>query len=38
MLTDTAVCNATPGTKAVKLFGSGALYLEVAPAGANGWR
>jgi hypothetical protein len=32
MLTDTAARNAKPGTKAVKLFDSGGLYLEVAPA------
>jgi len=38
MLTDTALRNAKPGTKAVKLFDSGGLYLEVAPAGGKWWR
>ena len=38
MLTDTAVRNAKPGPKAVKLFDGGGLYLEVAPAGGKWWR
>lgn len=38
MLTDTAVRNAKPGSKAVKLFDGGGLYLEVAPAGGKWWR
>ncbi|KHK02354.1 tyrosine-type recombinase/integrase [Desulfovibrio sp. TomC] len=38
MLTDTAVRNAKPGAKAVKLFDGGGLYLEVAPSGGKWWR
>ena len=38
MLTDTAVRNAKPGAKAIKLFDGGGLYLEVAPAGGKWWR
>ena len=38
MLTDTAIRNAKPGSKAVKLFDGGGLYLEVAPAGGKWWR
>jgi len=37
-LTNTAVLNAKPGTKAVKLFDDRGLYLEVAPAGGKWWR
>jgi len=36
MLTDTAVRHAKPGTKALRLFDSGGLYLEVSPSGGNG--
>lgn len=38
MLTDTAIRNAKPGTKPVKLFDGGGLYLEVSPAGGKWWR
>lgn len=37
-LTDTAIRNAKPGAKAVKLFDGGGLYLEVTPAGGKLWR
>src|SRR5271168_3503595 len=37
-LTDTAVRNAKPGKKAVKLFDDRGLYLEVSPAGGKWWR
>jgi hypothetical protein len=37
-LTDTAVRNAKPGEKPVKLFDGGGLYLEVSPAGGKWWR
>lgn len=35
-LTDTAVRNAKPQEKPVRLFDGGGLYLEVAPARASG--
>ncbi|MFU2207790.1 tyrosine-type recombinase/integrase [Solidesulfovibrio sp. C21] len=38
MLTDTAVRNAKPGAKALRLFDSGGLYLEVSPSGGKWWR
>ncbi len=38
MLTDSAIRNAKPGTKTVKMFDSGGLYLELAPAGGKWWR
>jgi len=38
MLTDTAVRNAKPGPKAIKIFDSGGLYLELAPSGGKWWR
>src|SRR5271170_4830090 len=37
-LTDTAVRNAKPAKKAVKLFDDRGLYLEVSPAGGKLWR
>ena len=37
-LNDTAVRNAKPSTKAVKLFDERGLYLEVSPAGGKWWR
>jgi hypothetical protein len=37
-LTDTAIQNAKPGTKPLRLFDGGGLYLEVAPAGGHWWR
>jgi len=37
-LTDTAVRNAKPVKKAVKLFDERGLYLEVSPAGGKWWR
>jgi len=37
-LTDTAIRNAKPGLKAVKLFDAGGLYLLVQPTGSKLWR
>jgi integrase len=37
-LTDTAIRNAKPGEKPVRLFGGGGLYLEVSPTGGKWWR
>lgn len=37
-LTDTAVRNAKPGKKPIKLFDGRGLYLEVSPAGGKWWR
>jgi hypothetical protein len=37
-LTDTAVRNAKPDKKAVKLFDDRGLYLEISPAGGKWWR
>jgi len=37
-LTDVAVKNAKPSEKAVRMFDSGGLYLEVAPSGGKWWR
>lgn len=37
-LTDTAIRNAKPGEKPVKLFDERGLYLEVSPAGGKWWR
>ncbi|WP_374258996.1 tyrosine-type recombinase/integrase [Aquabacterium sp.] len=37
-LTDTAVRNAKPTDKAVKMFDGGGLYLEVSPSGGKWWR
>lgn len=37
-LTDTAVRNAKPSKKAVRLFDERGLYLEVSPAGGKWWR
>ncbi len=37
-LTDTAIRNAKSGTKPVRLFDAGGLYLEVAPNGGKWWR
>lgn len=38
MLTDTRIRNTKPAEKALRLFDSGGLYLEVAPAGGKWWR
>jgi hypothetical protein len=35
---DTAIRNAKPGVKPVRLFDGGGLYLEVAPSGGKWWR
>lgn len=37
-LTDTAIKNAKPGQKTVKLFDANGLYLEVSPSGGKWWR
>ena len=37
-LTDTAIRNAKPRAKPIRLFDSGGLYLEVAPSGGKWWR
>lgn len=37
-LTDTAIRNAKPGAKPIKLFDSGGLFLLIAPAGGKWWR
>jgi integrase len=37
-LTDTAVRNAKPSDKPIRLFDGGGLYLEVAPSGGKWWR
>jgi hypothetical protein len=37
-LTDTAIRNAKPGKKPVRLFDGGGLYLEVSPTGGKWWR
>ena len=37
-LTDTAIRNAKPGEKPVRLFDGGGLYLEVSPTGGKWWR
>ena len=37
-LTATAIRNAKPGQKPVRLYDSGGLYLEIAPAGGRWWR
>ena len=37
-LTDTAIRNAKPGEKPVKLFDKHGLYLEISPAGGKWWR
>lgn len=37
-LTDTAIKNAKPGPKPVKMFDGGGLYLELAPSGGKWWR
>ncbi|MBU1191868.1 MAG: integrase arm-type DNA-binding domain-containing protein [Gammaproteobacteria bacterium] len=37
-LTDTAIRNAKPGEKSIKLFDERGLYLEVAPSGGKWWR
>jgi len=37
-LTDTAIRNAKPADKPVRLFDGSGLYLEVAPAGGKWWR
>ncbi|MBA9900925.1 tyrosine-type recombinase/integrase [Burkholderia cepacia] len=37
-LTDTAIRNAKPADKPIRLFDGGRLYLEVAPSGGKWWR
>lgn len=37
-LTDTAIRNAKPSGKPVRLFDGGGLYIEVAPSGGKWWR
>lgn len=37
-LTDTAIRNAKPADKPLRLFDGGGLYLEVAPSGGKWWR
>jgi hypothetical protein len=37
-LTATAIRNAKPGKKPVRLYDSGGLYLEIAPSGGRWWR
>ena len=37
-LTATAIRNAKPGKKPIKLFDGGGLYLEIAPSGGKWWR
>lgn len=37
-LSDTAIRNAKPGVKPVRMFDGGGLYLEVTPAGGKLWR
>lgn len=37
-LTDTAIRNAKPQAKPVKLFDGGGLYIEVSPSGGRWWR
>jgi hypothetical protein len=37
-LSDTAIRNAKPGSKPVRLFDGGGLYLELAPSGGKWWR
>jgi integrase len=37
-LTDTAIRNAKPGDKPVRMYDAGGLYLEIAPSGGKWWR
>lgn len=37
-LSDTAIRNAKPSTKPVRMFDGGGLYLEISPAGGRLWR
>ncbi|CBJ50882.1 Putative integrase prophage protein (fragment) [Ralstonia solanacearum PSI07] len=37
-LTDTAIRNAKPGDKPIKLFDGGGLFLHITPAGQRYWR
>ncbi|MBW0449272.1 tyrosine-type recombinase/integrase [Paraburkholderia phenoliruptrix] len=37
-LTDTAIRNANPAEKPVRLFDGGGLYIEIAPSGGKWWR
>ncbi|OZB73534.1 MAG: hypothetical protein B7X36_09275 [Thiomonas sp. 14-64-326] len=37
-LTDTAIRNAKPGAKSVKMFDGAGLYLEITPSGGKLWR
>lgn len=37
-LSDTAIRNAKPGLKPVRLFDGGGLYVEVTPGGGKWWR
>lgn len=38
MLTDTAIRNAKPGDKPIRMFDERGLYLEIAPSGGKWWR
>jgi hypothetical protein len=37
-LTDVVIRSARPTTRALKLYNSGGLYLEVSPSGGKWWR
>jgi hypothetical protein len=37
-LTDTAIKNAKPADKPIRMFDGGGLYLEVSPVGGKLWR
>ncbi len=37
-LSDTAIRNAKPDTRPLRLYDSGGLYLEIAPSGGKWWR
>ena len=37
-LSDTAIRNAKPGSKAKRMFDGGGLYLEIAASGGKWWR
>ena len=37
-LSDTAIRNAKPGEKPIRMFDGGGLYVEISPAGGKLWR
>ncbi len=37
-LSDTAIRNAKPGEKSIRMYDTGGLYLEIAPSGGKWWR